>query len=595
MSRRANLLGETASSVLSSIESILSSHEFASVNLEERQEIYRRIAKNFPTLYSNPGRTAFLENVLNGDVEDAEFNGHDPLEVLPYEIVLRIVSYCSALDVLTAMRVKKSWNRFMRDMRIWQNLYHQKQWSINKDLIDLLSSYIVRDHQASLVEDADKNLSASAEDIATVKELCDLPSKNSIVTSFYCMEPTGRDSPSTKRGRWINSINWLYLYKIRHMLDANWDHGNCWLGRFPSHGHRVQESLISTVGVNEFLLDTAYQLGLTEHMEDQNEVGFEWESDGGDDISINDPVFPSHHLASIYAVQFDNKYLFSASKDSTIKMWDFHRGTIIDTFRGHSGSVLCLQFDTKEDLLVSGGADGKIILWSIGKSKILSVLNGHAGRVMDVGFNDKYIISGSQDRTIRVWDKNAPHVSLRVLEGYSGFINRIGLHNNLVVSGSGDHTVRLWNVEAEECVTVFKDHTRGVAAVSFDGKIVASGGSDRTVRLYNIDTGECDVIENAHSKRVRSLQYSNGTLVTGSYDGTIKCWIKKEEPGRRWRWVLRAVLSLPRWMEGTMQVFSLQFDHRRIVASTVANTIICYDFGKSIEGIDALDRVFHKF
>ena len=50
-----------------------------------------------------------------------------------------------------------------------------------------------------------------------------------------------------------------------------------------------------------------------------------------------------------------------------------------------------------------------------------------------------------------------------------------------VVSGSGDKTVRVWDVETGECLKVMEGHTNWVfsVAVSGDGKRVVSGSGTR--------------------------------------------------------------------------------------------------------------------
>ena len=55
-----------------------------------------------------------------------------------------------------------------------------------------------------------------------------------------------------------------------------------------------------------------------------------------------------------------------------------------------------------------------------------------------------------------------------------------------IASGSDDKTVRVWDVATKECVATLEGHTDNVMAVCSlgDGLRIASGSSDKTVRVW---------------------------------------------------------------------------------------------------------------
>ena len=60
-----------------------------------------------------------------------------------------------------------------------------------------------------------------------------------------------------------------------------------------------------------------------------------------------------------------------------------------------------------------------------------------------------------------------------------------------VVSGSMDKTVRIWDAESGKTITgPFEGHTDGVVSVAFspDGNQVVSGSWDKTVRIWDTET-----------------------------------------------------------------------------------------------------------
>lgn len=78
----------------------------------------------------------------------------------------------------------------------------------------------------------------------------------------------------------------------------------------------------------------------------------------------------------------------------------------MNTFEGHNGFVLsvCFSFDGK--FIVSGSEDRSIIIWDVKTGKNIKTLKGHRDFVTSVCYNidGKYIASGSDDKTIKIWD-----------------------------------------------------------------------------------------------------------------------------------------------------------------------------------------------
>jgi WD40 repeat protein len=61
-----------------------------------------------------------------------------------------------------------------------------------------------------------------------------------------------------------------------------------------------------------------------------------------------------------------------------------------------------------------------------------------------------------------------------------------------LVSGSWDRTIRLWKLADSSC-RVFESQTGVVSSVTFssDGSTIASGSRDGSVRLWNVSQGRC--------------------------------------------------------------------------------------------------------
>lgn len=108
-----------------------------------------------------------------------------------------------------------------------------------------------------------------------------------------------------------------------------------------------------------------------------------------------------------YGANFRGRpWILVALHSSTIQLWDYRMGTLIDRFEEHDGPVRGVDFHRTQPLFVSGGDDYKIKVWSYQTRRCLFTLNGHLDYVRTVFFHHElpWILSSSDDQTIRIWN-----------------------------------------------------------------------------------------------------------------------------------------------------------------------------------------------
>jgi WD40 repeat protein len=159
------------------------------------------------------------------------------------------------------------------------------------------------------------------------------------------------------------------------------------------------------------------------------------------------------------------------------------------------------------------------------------------GGVTSVGFSPDgtHIVSGSWDKTIRIWDARTGKEVMKPLKGHTSNITSVGFSpdGTHIVSGSDDKTIRIWDARTgEEVVKPLKGHTgRHVTSVGFspDGTHIVSSSWDGTVRIWDARTGE-EVMKplKGHTKWVTSVGFSpDGNLhrvgLLGQDDPNMGC------------------------------------------------------------------------
>jgi WD40 repeat protein len=200
--------------------------------------------------------------------------------------------------------------------------------------------------------------------------------------------------------------------------------------------------------------------------------------------------------------------LVTGSYDKTIKVWNVNTEKCEMTLFGHSNRVRCIA-TLYDDRIVSGSEDETIKIWDV-KTKKCNITNmmSHECNISFKAHNfyvicvaelpDKRIVSGSYDRTIKIWSlrSGSPVCDITLL-GHSSWITCINiLHEGpefRLISGSLDCRLKIWNPYNGKCETTFIGHLCTVTNIGIlsDGKII-SRSYDKTFKIWDRKTQECD-------------------------------------------------------------------------------------------------------
>ncbi|TFY80915.1 hypothetical protein EWM64_g3094, partial [Hericium alpestre] len=85
------------------------------------------------------------------------------------------------------------------------------------------------------------------------------------------------------------------------------------------------------------------------------------------------PILLQGHERSLTQIKFNKEgdLLFSCSKDHVINVWFSHNGERLGTYEGHNGAVWTIDVDSQSRFLVSGSADNEMRLWDVPTGKCL--------------------------------------------------------------------------------------------------------------------------------------------------------------------------------------------------------------------------------
>ncbi len=229
-------------------------------------------------------------------------------------------------------------------------------------------------------------------------------------------------------------------------------------------------------------------------------------------------------------VQFSNELLFSASDDSTIKVWNSSSFELIRSLEYHTGQVRGL-FPLPNRNMVSCSSDRTILIWNPENFNLIANLTGHSGRVFTVfvSYINPYIVSGSSDYTVKVWNSNT-FKCVANLTGHLDEVYTVAIMplNDYIVSGSRDSTIKVWDPKTFKLIANITGHTSYVQEIAILplSQNIVSASNDRTIKIWDSVTFELLSTLYGHTTYVYVLKIAPQTqnIISGSDDGTIKIW-----------------------------------------------------------------------
>ncbi|HYG74024.1 MAG TPA: protein kinase [Planctomycetota bacterium] len=201
------------------------------------------------------------------------------------------------------------------------------------------------------------------------------------------------------------------------------------------------------------------------------------------------------------------------------------------TFKGHTEWTSGIDISSDEKYVIAGSKDKTLRLWNAENPNEMRTLSGHTAALRGVAIapNSRLAASGAEDNTLRIWDVEKGTELLR-MEGVTSKVNGVAFSpdSTRVAAGLDDSTLAIWHVTSGKLIRKFTGHSQKIMGVAFspDGKYLLSGGADRTLRLWATENGAMLKSFSDHLAEIHGVCFSpDGKLAaSASEDTTVRVY-----------------------------------------------------------------------
>jgi len=280
------------------------------------------------------------------------------------------------------------------------------------------------------------------------------------------------------------------------------------------------------------------------------------------------------HTDIITCLDVHLNYIVSASKDSTIRLWQLCQDTgyvtCIGSGQGHTQSVQAAALaktDSRPTFVASGGVDLTLKLWSFPSEsdttpmaplRVAATEHAHDKDINSIAVapNNKILATGSQDKTAKIWslaDGLHSLTLLAVLRGHKRGVWAVQFSpvDQVVATASGDGNIKMWSISDFGCIRTFEGHDSSVLSINFlsQGRQILSSGSDGLLKLWVVKTSECATTLDGHDAKVWTTAVSSlpgePILLSGGADSSLILWkdMTEEEEQAKLEQVQKQILQ----------------------------------------------------
>ncbi len=236
------------------------------------------------------------------------------------------------------------------------------------------------------------------------------------------------------------------------------------------------------------------------------------------------------HTAPVYSFAWsrDGKTLATGGADATVRLWEMPSGTPLATYKGHTAFVHAIAWMSDSKSLASASSDKTIRVWKVPEKKPAASKKADEDKTStEAATTETKSTTDATKKAVGKKDAKDPQdLLIQEFKGHAGPVTQLAAPSvgpKLLVSGSTDKTIKVWNLTSNKLATTIDiGYPIQALAWSPDGKVLCSSSVDERLSYWNAATGKLlkDTGKSGNVPTMSSMTFSpNSSLIAVGYRG----------------------------------------------------------------------------
>lgn len=254
-------------------------------------------------------------------------------------------------------------------------------------------------------------------------------------------------------------------------------------------------------------------------------------------------VWDDSHESKVSAVKFfTDQDIFSCSYDGYFKARNVEADKVVHTFASCACPLTCMAIESMDSVYL-GSWDGQVKRLDLRMKQVVSVMKpqeygSEAIRCFALGPSPAPPANAAKKKgaassaeafvlyvsyglgQIKAWDMRYPQVMVESYLGHTDVVNCLLYDDNRLYSGSDDKTVRIFDCMTGRSLETLTGHTNGVTSIALQESYLLSSSYDKSVRQYDI-------------RKINAGIESNGAILEAKKKVEYEKWLEEQNKGKK--------------------------------------------------------------